>query len=81
MGRKKGRTIAAYEKDQRALELRKEGHSKVKSQPIWELPGQVYPANSFERQLSTEGMGQMLRDTPAHTPERGGGPWQDHVQA
>ena len=27
MGRKKGRTIESYEKDQRALELRKEGHS------------------------------------------------------
>ena len=27
MGRKQGRTIEGYEKDQRALELRKEGHS------------------------------------------------------
>ena len=27
MSRKRGRTIAGYEKDQRALELRKEGHS------------------------------------------------------
>ena len=27
MGRKTGRTIEAYEKDQRALELRKEGHT------------------------------------------------------
>ncbi len=27
MSRKRGRTIEAYEKDQRALELRKEGHS------------------------------------------------------
>ena len=27
MGRKKGRTIESYEKDQRALELRKEGHT------------------------------------------------------
>jgi hypothetical protein len=27
MGRKKGRTIEAYERDQKALELRKEGHT------------------------------------------------------
>ena len=27
MSRKRGRTIEAYERDQKALELRKEGHS------------------------------------------------------
>ncbi len=58
-----------------------QGDSKVKSQPNWGIPSQVCPANLLERPLCTEGIGQMLRETGAHTPEGGGESWQDHVQA
>ncbi len=46
MGRKKGRTIAAYEKDQRALELRKEGHTyeSISEQLGYSTPSASYKA-------------------------------------
>ena len=47
----------------------------------WAIPSQGRPANSLERQLCTEGMGQMRGQTGTHTTEGGGEPWQDHVQA
>ena len=45
----------------------------------WVIPSQVWPANLLERQLGTEGIGQMLGQTGTHTTEGGGEPWQDHV--
>ena len=42
--------------------------------------GQIFPANLLEKQLYTEGIGQMLLETGAYTPEVGGEPWQDRVQ-
>ena len=57
------------------------GGSKVKSPPNWEIPSREFPAISLERQLCTEGRGQMLRVTGAHLPEGGVEPWQDHVLA
>ena len=56
------------------------GESKIKSQPNWEILGQIYPASLLERQLCTEGIGQMLLETGTYTPEGGGETWQDHVQ-
>ena len=47
----------------------------------WIIPSQVCPANLLERRLWTEMIGQMLGLSGAHTPEGGGEPWQDHVQA
>ena len=47
----------------------------------WVIPGLVCPAKWLERQLCTEGIGQMLGQTGAHTTVGGGEPWQDHVLA
>ena len=46
MGRKTGRTIEAYEKDQRALELRKEGHTyeSISEQLGYSTPSASYKA-------------------------------------
>ena len=46
MGRKKGRTIESYEKDQRALELRKEGHTyeSISKQLGYSTPSASYKA-------------------------------------
>jgi hypothetical protein len=47
----------------------------------WLSASHVCPAHVLERQWCTAGIGQMLRETGAHTPEGGGESWQDHVQA
>ena len=46
MGRKKDRTIESYEKDQRALELRKEGHTyeSISEQLGYSTPSASYKA-------------------------------------
>jgi len=74
MGRKKGRTIAAYEKDQRALELRKEGHTyeSISEQLGYSTPSASYkavmrrlkdmdrPAVSMLRELEVQRLDAML---------------------
>ena len=46
MGREKGRTIESYEKDQRALELRKEGrtYESISEQLGYSTPSASYKA-------------------------------------
>ena len=74
MGRKKGRTIAAYEKDQRALELCKEGHTyeSISEQLGYSTPSASYkavmrrlkdmdrPAVSMLRELEVQRLDAML---------------------
>ena len=61
MGGKTGRTIEAYEKDQRALELRKEGHTyeSISEQLWYSTPSASYKA--VMRRLRD-------MDRPAHGP-------------
>ena len=47
----------------------------------WAILNQVHPVNLLERQLCTEGIGQLSGQTRTHTTEGGDEPWQDHVQA
>ena len=74
MGRKTGRTIEAYEKDQRALELRKEGHTyeSISEQLGYSTPSASYkavmrrlrdmdrPAVSMLRELEVQRLDAML---------------------
>ena len=74
MGRKKGRTIESYEKDQRALELRKEGHTyeSISEQLGYSTPSASYkavmrrlkdmdrPAVSMLRELEVQRLDAML---------------------
>ena len=74
MSRKRGRTIAGYEKDQRALELRKEGHSyeSISEQLGYSTRSASYkavmrrlrevdrPAVSMLRELEVERLDAML---------------------
>ena len=74
MSRKRGRTIASYEKDQRALELRKEGHSyeSISEQLGYSTRSASYkavmrrlrevdrPAVSMLRELEVERLDAML---------------------
>ena len=74
MGRKKGRTIEAYEKDQHALELRKEGHTyeSISEQLGYSTPSASYkavmrrlkevdrPAVSMLRELEVQRLDAML---------------------
>ena len=46
-----------------------------------QTPRLAWAAKWLERQLCTEGIGQMLGQTGAHTTVGGGEPWQDHVLA
>ena len=74
MGGKTGRTIEAYEKDQRALELRKEGHTyeSISEQLGYSTPSASYkavmrrlrdmdrPAVSMLRELEVQRLDAML---------------------
>ena len=74
MGRKTGRTIEAYEKDQKALELRKEGHTyeSISEQLGYSTPSASYkaamrrlrdmdrPAVSMLRELEVQRLDAML---------------------
>ena len=74
MARKKGRTIESYEKDQRALELRKEGHTyeSISEQLGYSTPSASYkavmrrlkdmdrPAVSMLRELEVQRLDAML---------------------
>ena len=74
MGRKHGRTIEGYEKDQKALELRKEGHTyeSISEQLGYSTPSASYkavmrrlrdvdrPAVSMLRELEVQRLDAML---------------------
>jgi hypothetical protein len=72
MGRKTGRTIEAYEKDQKALELRKEGHTyeSISEQLGYSTPSASYKA-VMRRLRDMKLRAVLLTTAPAlrHTPD------------
>ena len=72
MARKKGRTIESYEKDQRALELRKEGHTyeSISEQLGYSTPSASYKA-VMRRLRDMKLRAVLLTTAPAlwHSPD------------